>query len=884
MPVFSELPWPFQSTATPPESTHKTSSAHPLTDGTDIAQDGNIGACSMSAAPDNKQADMEVTPGFGVDGVKDIVESVDKKYSVQKANTAQEVGGAVHGGTHETLASVTALVGDNDGDFSRTNRPAGDLTDGKDGGQAHSQEPGEGTDPIHREHGIDSAQKAQGEGVLKDHKTDQPRLNGADDSRSHIKSEMPEDEQMTELNPADDKRSQAPNTRNEPGVSERADVTPRQGNTLPSSPLPTYSFRSGGQTYGPANHDEPRSEPSSDDVFMQQLKSHFGDQSHTIGGRSVMLEGTPKDLCKSAVEFHHDFNKTQNSQHAHRDLAGSANPSQVLREVSHKEKLPSGIRDENSGRLDNIRHKAVSRGPTDEAPWNDLQQPRSMPQPPYHSSPSSRGTMHTMYSRQIFLPQFAPSASNDAYGLTPFSSMQGNQMLGRAMHEQRASAQPVREDRRYTQVAAKRKRQEESDEDEQEPDEEDNYYPSESGDDEDSDAESNSGSDADVSLMYRKQTAEAARRKRAASSHSEYLDEGVEEQDEEQDNDQQEERDAANEEAKVASQEIMEPVQHMDVDTRNPTQDLIGNALKPPHSLTIKLALPSALAAGPTAIQRALPVLQPEVVPEAPPSDEISFKLPQYHVEVMPLKTKDDYPEVRVNLPGMIRENLILTPDHAYQEIHLLNHLFMPGQQSLVTPDPEPMVALLNFHTIATIVLEAYTSYEVGDLEVKTSASSSSSSKKNKDTEALDATKDEIFFAVMDRWRVGLAGETLRPSYKLIRGVQEFCDIALDVIYYLEEHGFVEGPQMMQRERSDKGVKKDKDGKGGKKANAGSGSDQDDVDEESTLKKRGRPAKGEVNALQARKKPKTTPTPKPRTKKQPKVKKEPGIVVIPRTN
>jgi hypothetical protein len=440
---------------------------------------------------------------------------------------------------------------------------------------------------------------------------------------------------------------------------------------------------------------------------------------------------------------------------------------------------------------------------------------------------------------------------------------------------------------------------EESDLEEEKDEVLDEYSPSESGDDEESDSDS----DSDVPLMYRKKKVKAsARLKREGSdSESEYQDEGGEdlgEESEDQDEDQREESNDANEEGKAARKEEMEIIQYMDVNPRSPTRGPVEDAAEPSVNLAIAPPLPSA-SPGPSAIQRTLPVLQPQPAPKALDPDEISFKLPQYHVEVMPLKTNDDCPEVRVNLPGMIREHLYLTPDHAHQEIHLLNHLFMPGQQSLAEPDPQPMVALLNFHTVATMVLEAYTAYEVGDLEIKTN----SSSKKKEDEdekEALDASKDEIFFAVMDRWRVGLTHEANRPSYKLIRGVQEFCDIALDVIYYLVEHGFVRGPQMMRAKRSDKVTKKDKDGgKHVKKAAAAEDSEDDSEDDDAgegpTPKKKGRPSKaqngspvgtkGKVNTLQARKKAKTAPTPKGSakagTKKTPK-KKEPTVSVVSR--
>lgn len=291
---------------------------------------------------------------------------------------------------------------------------------------------------------------------------------------------------------------------------------------------------------------------------------------------------------------------------------------------------------------------------------------------------------------------------------------------------------------------------------------------------------------------------------------------------------------------------------------------------------------------GSLAPQGPAPILRPEAIPNSEPLVQLSWKLPQYHVEVLPLKSNEDAPEVLVTLPNMVREILVLTPDHARQEVHLLENLFIPGQQALAEPEPWPRQALLNFHTVSTMVLEAYTSYELGDLHTKGYIAPGKG--ENKETAALDAAKDEIFFAVMDRWRVGLSEEALRPSYKLIRGAQEFCDIALDVIHYLEDNGFIDGPQMMskeRKERKDKGMKKakakaDKDeGKvfvtkeTGKKA----------VADEDTPKKRGRPKKGDgdspgsakgkaekVHRPPVKKKAKTTPAKKP--------KKEPTISVV----
>ena len=271
--------------------------------------------------------------------------------------------------------------------------------------------------------------------------------------------------------------------------------------------------------------------------------------------------------------------------------------------------------------------------------------------------------------------------------------------------------------------------------------------------------------------------------------------------------------------------------------------------------------------------------------PESP--DQISWKLPQYYIEVQPLKSNDgdEAPEVIVNLPGMPREILALTPDYPNQELQLLKDLFIPNQQALETPDPWPKQALLNFHTVVTMVLEAYTAYEVGDLDTKGSISLDKD--EDQDLAALDASKDEIFFAVIDRWRVGLTGGALRPGYKLIRGAQEFCDIALDVIHYLEEHGFVEGPMVMRKERKNAAVKNAAKKAVLKKASAAAAK-KAGASEDSPGKKRGRPKKEDGQSQTKPKSKAKTVVHKPPVKKKakttpaPKAKKGPTLSVVKR--
>ena len=76
----------------------------------------------------------------------------------------------------------------------------------------------------------------------------------------------------------------------------------------------------------------------------------------------------------------------------------------------------------------------------------------------------------------------------------------------------------------------------------------------------------------------------------------------------------------------------------------------------------------------------------------------------------------------------------------------------------------------------------------------------------------------------MDRWRAGMLSD--KGTLKLIRGCQEFCDIALDVIHFIKEHGLLSPEEKKRKERSDKGsVRGSKgdaeDSKGKRKADAG---------------------------------------------------------------
>ena len=262
------------------------------------------------------------------------------------------------------------------------------------------------------------------------------------------------------------------------------------------------------------------------------------------------------------------------------------------------------------------------------------------------------------------------------------------------------------------------------------------------------------------------------------------------------------------------------------------------------------------------------PLSSPRAVSPAnnapPPAVAIDWKLPSYEVLHDPPTKKDDPLFARVSIPGLVREELLLSPDHAAQETHLLLHIFLPGQRALATPDPEPARAVLVFHHIATMVIEAFTQFEIGD-EFGLGRGHWHDAHDQGDEEyvrkgdARDASPDEIFFAVVDRWRAGL--EAGKKGFQLVRGVQEFCDVALDVIYYVKENGLL-GEEVGKK----KGTK---------------GAAKKDGEEGDTREKRKGAQK--VNELQPRKKVKTEKAEKgAKTKAKPKVKAKPAVTVVKR--
>lgn len=167
----------------------------------------------------------------------------------------------------------------------------------------------------------------------------------------------------------------------------------------------------------------------------------------------------------------------------------------------------------------------------------------------------------------------------------------------------------------------------------------------------------------------------------------------------------------------------------------------------------------------------------------------------QFEAFLLPLDPQTDYPVAKVSLPGIVRHEIYLSPDHYIQEFHLIQHVFLPSEQKLhnpaIRPDPnDQKLSLLNFHTIACLVIGVHETMEHED-----------------GIRPEDADTDEVFFAALDNWRVGRQAD--RSNYLAVRGIQEFVDVALDVIFYLKQHGFVDGGKKKVRaERSDKGVKR----------------------------------------------------------------------------
>lgn len=268
-----------------------------------------------------------------------------------------------------------------------------------------------------------------------------------------------------------------------------------------------------------------------------------------------------------------------------------------------------------------------------------------------------------------------------------------------------------------------------------------------------------------------------------------------------------------------------------------------------------------------------------------------SWKLPDFEVTYHPPGPGQDLHMAKVSTLGqeknLVRSEILLTEDHHHDEIKLFLNVFLPTQQALETPDPQPAYAVINFHTISVMVLEVFVQYEIGDEmgrgngfhggnisdQTLHPSTASSEDEPTRIRSAQDADVDEIFFAVIDRWRAGLISG--KGTLELIRGCQEFCDIALDVIHYVKEHGLSQLEPKKRKQRSDKGVRRGPHGgaKGAVAMGKTAGRRKADaVEDEAPTKK------GKVNELQGRKKAKTEVK---NTKPKPKVK-SPGVTIIKR--
>ena len=266
----------------------------------------------------------------------------------------------------------------------------------------------------------------------------------------------------------------------------------------------------------------------------------------------------------------------------------------------------------------------------------------------------------------------------------------------------------------------------------------------------------------------------------------------------------------------------------------------------------------------------------------------ISWKLPDFEVTYLPPATDKDLPMAKVSILGakenLVRREVSLTEDHAHHEMELFLNVFLPAQQALQSPDPEPAHAVINFHTISVMVLEAFVQYEIGDEmgrgygfhggniggQVIRPSLTSSDEEPTRTRSAQDADVDEIFFAVIDRWRAGLISG--KGTLKLIRGCQEFCEIALDVIHYVKEHGLTQPEPKKRKERSDKGVKRGPQGGTKEAATKGKATGKRKAD---AVESKVSAKKPKVTELTGRKKAKAEVK-----KTKPKAKSTSGVTVV----
>ncbi|KAG9198402.1 hypothetical protein G6514_010164 [Epicoccum nigrum] len=237
-------------------------------------------------------------------------------------------------------------------------------------------------------------------------------------------------------------------------------------------------------------------------------------------------------------------------------------------------------------------------------------------------------------------------------------------------------------------------------------------------------------------------------------------------------------------------------------------------------------------------------------------AEPISWKLPSFEITYHSPEKPNENHGATVSIPNLVREHVALTDDHHQQEMQLFLEVFLPAQRALQTPDPEPAHAVINFHTISVMVLEAFVQWEIGDELGRgygfhggnTAMRPLPEGKEDVEPErirsATDADVDEIFFTVVDRWRAGMLSN--KGTFKLIRGCQEFCDTALDIIHFVKEHGLLTPEPKKRKARSSKDGAEDSKGK--RKEDA-----------------------GKVNNVPSRKKPKTEgkkPVAKPKKKEK----------------
>ncbi|KAF2191967.1 hypothetical protein K469DRAFT_696038 [Zopfia rhizophila CBS 207.26] len=142
---------------------------------------------------------------------------------------------------------------------------------------------------------------------------------------------------------------------------------------------------------------------------------------------------------------------------------------------------------------------------------------------------------------------------------------------------------------------------------------------------------------------------------------------------------------------------------------------------------------------------------------------KFDWKLPDFEIKFE--QAMGGYPMAIISIPGLVREPLYLSIDYPEDEYCLFEELFLETQKS--ARDPEPKLAILNFHTVAGLVLDAINLHEHG----------------------TKADGDELFLQVLDNWRIGM--QYGRESYKLIRELRELFDLGMDIIAFLNKKGLV---------------------------------------------------------------------------------------------